>query len=152
MSLLLITHRQTSYMARPTTRESGSQEYFANSTNNHPNGGMGWLQGRVFCICMPLSLSSTKMSSVSFTNRRRDPVPEMTTPEQLYSKVTETLKFLNSHLPNGSHVFLSGLPDGTFLWDNLHDRYHPLGIGSKTHLLFNNVNVDIVHVYIVHIV
>ncbi|ELK12664.1 Acyloxyacyl hydrolase [Pteropus alecto] len=59
--------------------------------------------------------------------RRRDPVPEMTTPEQLYSKVTETLKFLNSHLPNGSHVFLSGLPDGTFLWDNLHDRYHPLG-------------------------
>lgn len=60
-------------------------------------------------------------------NGRRDPVPEMTTPEQLYSKVTETLKFLNSHLPNGSHVFLSGLPDGTFLWDNLHARYHPLG-------------------------
>lgn len=60
-------------------------------------------------------------------NGRIDPVPEMTTPEQLYSKATETLKFLNSHLPNGSHVVLSGLPDGTFLWDNLHDRYHPLG-------------------------
>lgn len=72
----------------------------------------------------------------------------MTTPEQLYSKATETLKFLNSHLPNGSHVVLSGLPDGTFLWDNLHDRYHPLGIGLKIHLLFTNVDVCIVRIYI----
>lgn len=56
-----------------------------------------------------------------------DPVPEMTTPEQLYSKVMATLEYLNARLPNGSHVILYGLPDGTFLWDNLHDRYHPLG-------------------------
>ncbi|KAF6085349.1 acyloxyacyl hydrolase [Phyllostomus discolor] len=60
-------------------------------------------------------------------NGKTDPVPEMTTPERFYSKVMETLKYLNSHLPNGSHVILYGLPDGTFLWDNLHDRYHPLG-------------------------
>ncbi|KAK1334765.1 hypothetical protein QTO34_004331 [Cnephaeus nilssonii] len=59
--------------------------------------------------------------------QKDDPVPKMTTPEQFYSKVMETLKYLNAHLPNGSHVILYGLPDGTFLWDNLHNRYHPLG-------------------------
>lgn len=60
-------------------------------------------------------------------NWKSDPVPEMTTPEQFYSKVMETLKYLNARLPNGSHVILYGLPDGTFLWDHLHSRYHPLG-------------------------
>lgn len=65
----------------------------------------------------------------------------MTTPEKLYSNVMQTLKHLNSHLPDGSHVILYGLPDGTFLWDNLHNRYHPLGISLKILLLFNNVNV-----------
>ncbi|KAL6092217.1 hypothetical protein STEG23_026745, partial [Scotinomys teguina] len=51
---------------------------------------------------------------------------KMTTPEEMYSNVMQTLKYLNSHLPNGSHVILYGLPDGTFLWDSLHDKYHPL--------------------------
>uniref|UniRef100_A0A8D2DPY0 Acyloxyacyl hydrolase n=1 Tax=Sciurus vulgaris TaxID=55149 RepID=A0A8D2DPY0_SCIVU len=64
-------------------------------------------------------------------NGKTDPVPEMTTPEKLYSNVMQTLKYLNSHLPNGSHVILYGLPDGTFLWDNLHNRYHPLGQLNK---------------------
>ncbi|XP_012861446.2 acyloxyacyl hydrolase [Echinops telfairi] len=64
-------------------------------------------------------------------NEHTDPVPKMTTPEQLYSKVTQTLKHLNSHLPNGSHVVFYGLADGTFLWDHLHDRYHPLGQLNK---------------------
>lgn len=81
------------------------------------------------------------MFPVYFTNRKIDPVPEMTTPEQFYSKVMESLKFLNSHLPNGSHVILYGLPDGAFLWDHLHGRYHPLGISLKILLLFNNVHV-----------
>uniref|UniRef100_A0A8C2NBP3 Saposin B-type domain-containing protein n=1 Tax=Capra hircus TaxID=9925 RepID=A0A8C2NBP3_CAPHI len=60
-----------------------------------------------------------------------DPLPAMTTPEKLYSKVMQTLQYLNSHLPNGSHVILYGLPDGRFLWDHLHDRYHPLGQLNK---------------------
>lgn len=93
-------------------------------------------------MCMHLSLS-TKIFFVSFTNRKADPVPEMTTPEKLYSNIMQTLKYLNSHLPNGSHVILYGLPDGTFLWDNLHDRYYPLGIGLKIILLFNNVSYNI---------
>uniref|UniRef100_A0A7N5JGW9 Acyloxyacyl hydrolase n=1 Tax=Ailuropoda melanoleuca TaxID=9646 RepID=A0A7N5JGW9_AILME len=64
-------------------------------------------------------------------NGKADPVPEMTTPAKLYSSIMQTLKYLNSHLPNGSHVILYGLPDGTFLWDNLHDRYYPLGQLNK---------------------
>ncbi|XP_008061457.1 acyloxyacyl hydrolase isoform X2 [Carlito syrichta] len=64
-------------------------------------------------------------------NGKADPVPEMTTPEKLYSKVMQTLKYLNSHLPKGSHVIFYGLPDGNFLWDNLHNRYHPLGQLNK---------------------
>uniref|UniRef100_A0A8I3WQV5 Acyloxyacyl hydrolase n=1 Tax=Callithrix jacchus TaxID=9483 RepID=A0A8I3WQV5_CALJA len=64
-------------------------------------------------------------------NGKRDTVPAMTTPEKFYSNVMQTLKYLNSHLPNGSHVIFYGLPDGTFLWDNLHDRYHPLGQLNK---------------------
>ncbi|XP_047705228.1 acyloxyacyl hydrolase isoform X1 [Prionailurus viverrinus] len=64
-------------------------------------------------------------------NGKADPVPEMTTPKKLYSSVMKTLKYLNSHLPNGSHVILYGLPNGTFLWDNLHNRYYPLGQLNK---------------------
>ncbi|XP_055974502.1 acyloxyacyl hydrolase isoform X2 [Sorex fumeus] len=64
-------------------------------------------------------------------SRKEDPVPEMTTPEKFYSKVMQTLKYLNSHLPKGSHVILHGLPDGNFLWDHLHNRYHPLGQLNK---------------------
>lgn len=76
----------------------------------------------------------------------------MTTPEKLYSKVMQTLKYLNSHLPNGSHVILYGLPDGTFLWDNLHNKYHPLGISLKILLLFNDVNIFTVYIYVDQIV
>ncbi|XP_023569310.1 acyloxyacyl hydrolase isoform X2 [Octodon degus] len=64
-------------------------------------------------------------------NGKADTVPEMTTPEQLYSSVMATLEHLNSYLPKGSHVVLSGLPNGTFLWDHMHDRYHPLGQLNK---------------------
>jgi len=87
-------------------------------------------QGSVFACIYPYNLLRcfTKMFSVSFANRNIDPLPEMTTPEKLYSKVMQTLQYLDSHLPNDSHVILYGLPDGRFLWDHLHDRYHPLGI------------------------
>lgn len=51
----------------------------------------------------------------------------MTTPKEMLSNVVQALQYLDSRLPNGSHVILTGLVDGRFLWDNLHDRYHPLG-------------------------
>ncbi|XP_014396567.1 PREDICTED: acyloxyacyl hydrolase [Myotis brandtii] len=86
-----------------------------------PSGGRG------FGMCMHLCCNLVRSFLFLLTNRGIDPVPKMTTPEQFYSKVMETLKYLNARLPKGSHVILYGLPDGTFLWDHLHSRYHPLG-------------------------
>ncbi|NXS71190.1 AOAH hydrolase, partial [Pandion haliaetus] len=60
-------------------------------------------------------------------NGNRDTLAHMTTPKEMVSNVVQALRYLDSHLPNGSHVILTGLVDGRFLWDNLHDRYHPLG-------------------------
>lgn len=51
----------------------------------------------------------------------------MTTPKEMFSNVMQALRYLDSRLPNSSHVILTGLVDGRFLWDNLHNRYHPLG-------------------------
>ncbi|XP_061441962.1 acyloxyacyl hydrolase isoform X2 [Rhineura floridana] len=64
-------------------------------------------------------------------NGHSDTVKHMTRPEQMRSNVVQTLHYLNSLLPKGSHVILTGLVDGRFLWDNLHDRYHPLGQLNK---------------------
>lgn len=64
-------------------------------------------------------------------NGRPDTVAHMTTPNQMHSNVMQTLQYLNSQLPNGSHVILTGLVDGRFLWDQLHSRYHPLGQLNK---------------------
>uniref|UniRef100_A0A8C0GA20 Acyloxyacyl hydrolase n=1 Tax=Chelonoidis abingdonii TaxID=106734 RepID=A0A8C0GA20_CHEAB len=60
-----------------------------------------------------------------------DTVAHMTTPNQMHSNVMQTLQYLNSQLPKGSHVILTGLVDGRFLWDQLHSRYHPLGQLNK---------------------
>ena len=135
---LLTTHAPDQLHGPPnhTTRKP---EIFFKYHQLPPRGGVGLGGTSEFACTYPchLALSSGKIFSVSFPDRKTDPVPEMTTPERFYSKVMETLKYLHSHLPNGSHVILYGLPDGTFLWDNLHDRYHPLGIALKLLLLFN---------------
>ncbi|NXK98763.1 AOAH hydrolase, partial [Formicarius rufipectus] len=60
-------------------------------------------------------------------NGNRDTLAHMTTPKEMLSNVVQALRYLDSRLPKGSHVILTGLVDGRFLWDNLHDRYHPLG-------------------------
>uniref|UniRef100_A0A8B9DL79 Acyloxyacyl hydrolase n=1 Tax=Anser cygnoides TaxID=8845 RepID=A0A8B9DL79_ANSCY len=60
-------------------------------------------------------------------NGNHDTLAHMTTPKEMLSNVIQALRYLDSRLPNGSHVILTGLVDGRFLWDNLHDRYHPLG-------------------------
>ncbi|XP_069469364.1 acyloxyacyl hydrolase [Ambystoma mexicanum] len=64
-------------------------------------------------------------------NCHPDTLAHMTTPAQMHSNVMEALEYLNAHLPNGSHVLLSGLVDGRFLWDHLHNRFYPLGQLNK---------------------
>ena len=51
----------------------------------------------------------------------------MTTPEELYSNVVSTMEYLDTVLPNGSHVLLTGLANGSILFDSLGDRIYPLG-------------------------
>lgn len=58
---------------------------------------------------------------------KADTLKDMTTPAEMKADVMEDLQYLDKHLPNGSHVILMSLADGRFLWDSLHDRYHPIG-------------------------
>ncbi|XP_028607151.2 acyloxyacyl hydrolase [Podarcis muralis] len=60
-----------------------------------------------------------------------DTVEHMTRPEQMRASVMQALQHLNGLLPKGSHVLLTGLVDGRFLWDNLHNRFYPLGQLNK---------------------
>jgi acyloxyacyl hydrolase len=60
-----------------------------------------------------------------------DTVAHMTTKEQMRDNVLWTLKRLDETLPADSHVLMIGLADGTFLWNSLHNRYHPIGMLNK---------------------
>eukprot|EP01104_Vermistella_antarctica_P005480 TRINITY_DN1600_c0_g1_i1.p1 TRINITY_DN1600_c0_g1~~TRINITY_DN1600_c0_g1_i1.p1 ORF type:complete len:649 (-),score=183.38 TRINITY_DN1600_c0_g1_i1:194-2140(-) len=51
----------------------------------------------------------------------------MTTPAEFRADVLESMVHLNNTLPWGSHVVFVGLPDGTVLYDTMHNRTHPLG-------------------------
>jgi len=51
----------------------------------------------------------------------------MTKPDELYSNVVSTMEYLDTVLPNGSHVLLTGLANGSILFDSLGDRIYPLG-------------------------
>ncbi|XP_075068663.1 acyloxyacyl hydrolase [Mixophyes fleayi] len=64
-------------------------------------------------------------------NPYADTLNHMTTPETLKTNVMMELKYLDAHIPSGSHVVLMSLADGRFLWDTLHDRYHPIGELNK---------------------
>ena len=56
-----------------------------------------------------------------------DTVDHMTTPQQMYNNLVKTLTFLNDTLPAGSHVFMTGVADGRYLYSYLSKRMHPLG-------------------------
>eukprot|EP01113_Clastostelium_recurvatum_P042131 TRINITY_DN67_c0_g1_i2.p1 TRINITY_DN67_c0_g1~~TRINITY_DN67_c0_g1_i2.p1 ORF type:complete len:586 (+),score=98.87 TRINITY_DN67_c0_g1_i2:57-1814(+) len=62
----------------------------------------------------------------------------MTTPEQFYIDVQAALLFLDSVLPKGSHVVVTGLVDGRILWDTLHNRTHPIGVSYES--VYNYLN------------
>ncbi|XP_040289206.1 acyloxyacyl hydrolase [Bufo bufo] len=64
-------------------------------------------------------------------NNLPDTLKHMTTPKDMKINVMKQLEYLDMNLPKGSHVILMSLADGRFLWNNLHDRYHPLGQLNK---------------------
>ncbi|KAM4028377.1 acyloxyacyl hydrolase isoform 2-T2 [Anomaloglossus baeobatrachus] len=60
-----------------------------------------------------------------------DTLKRMTTPKEMRINILKELKYLDMNLPKESHVILVSLADGRFLWNTLHDRYHPLGELNK---------------------
>ncbi|KAG8191730.1 hypothetical protein JTE90_008794 [Oedothorax gibbosus] len=52
---------------------------------------------------------------------------DLTTPEEFRSNVLATLDKLESILPTGSHVLLIGLVNGSFIFDTMSARLHPIG-------------------------
>lgn len=78
--------------------------------------------------------------------RANDTLNNMTKPADFYNNIVTTLQYLDTVLPRGSHVLLTGLangiffflisvfqniyfsiPKGSILHDALNDRIHPVG-------------------------
>ena len=51
----------------------------------------------------------------------------MTPPDEFRDNVITALKYLDQKLPPGSHVILTGLANGSVLYDSLSDIIYPLG-------------------------
>ena len=51
----------------------------------------------------------------------------MTKPDVFYHNIIDSMHYLDTRLPPGSHVLLTGLANGSYLYGLLHDRIHPLG-------------------------
>lgn len=62
----------------------------------------------------------------------------MTTPTEFYTNVVGSLQYLDTILPQGSHVVFVGLADGRVLWDNLYNRTHPIGVTYES--VYNFLN------------
>lgn len=56
----------------------------------------------------------------------------MTTPKQFKENVLKFLKRVDERLPKNSHVVLFGLVDGSRIYLDMAERYHPLGRLHKT--------------------
>ena len=51
----------------------------------------------------------------------------MTTPEDFKAKTRESLEYLDTILPKGSGVVVTGHLQGGILWETLHERIFPFG-------------------------
>lgn len=55
-------------------------------------------------------------------------IDHMTKPYEMFANTLDTLRKVDAIVPRGSHVLLMGLVDGRVLYDNLHNRIHPIGL------------------------
>jgi acyloxyacyl hydrolase len=62
----------------------------------------------------------------------------MTQVDEFKSNIIGTLDALSKILPNGSHIVFIGLADGRVLWNELHNRNHPIGVSYKATYDFLN--------------
>jgi len=67
----------------------------------------------------------------------------MTTVPEFRNNMLIFLDYLSKTLPKGSHVVLIGLVDGRFLYNNLHDRLHPIGYKySQVYTFLNCLQIN----------
>lgn len=71
--------------------------------------------------------------------RWMESIDDLTTPEEFRKNVENTLQNLETILPVGSHVILVGLVNGSFIYETMYRKVHPIG---KLH---NNVLYDDVY-------
>ncbi|KAG2382113.1 hypothetical protein C9374_005905 [Naegleria lovaniensis] len=58
----------------------------------------------------------------------KDTLQEMTTPQQFEERLMKGLTLLDARSPPNSKLLLIGLVDGRILWNEMHNRIHPLGV------------------------
>ena len=63
----------------------------------------------------------------SMHKSRPDTINHMTKPKDFHKNLVKTLTYLDTVLPNVSHVLLSGLANGSLLFDSVGNRIHPYG-------------------------
>ena len=51
----------------------------------------------------------------------------MTKPDEFYNNVIQAMDYLDTVLPPGSHIFLTGLANGSVLFDTMGDIIYPIG-------------------------
>lgn len=64
-------------------------------------------------------------------NSHEDTLAHMTTPKQMRKNIIRTLDILDTYLPNGSHILMTGLANGSVLYEALRNRLYPLGRLNK---------------------
>lgn len=73
-------------------------------------------------------------------NGHPDTFAHMTSATEYRASVLATLEYLESRVPKDSHVLMMGLADGRVLWEGLHNRSHPIGMGVTYEALYDYLN------------
>lgn len=71
-------------------------------------------------------------------NGHPDTFNHMTTLKEMHENVLQTMQYLDTKLPAGSHILLTGLANGSYLYEILHNRVHPVG-RTKNDVLYSDV-------------
>lgn len=82
------------------------------------------------CVCHYFLLYTVRTHIIclfSIFSRFPDTLANMTTPKQFYKNMKKVIKTLESFLPSKSHVVLLGLVNGSFIFETLANRIHPIG-------------------------
>jgi acyloxyacyl hydrolase len=60
-------------------------------------------------------------------NGNPDTVNHMTKPKDFYNNVIQAMNYLDTMLPPGSHVLLTGLANGSLLYQSIGENIYPIG-------------------------